>query len=272
MGARPREQAANRGIVGAGDQSIFGSEIFEELPEDRLIRRRIGKDVGVIPVDVREHRQLRCEVQKLRSTIEDRRSVLIALEDEFTPAAPGGGRSQIFRGHAQPKPGISTGAAQDPGDEAGGRRLTGRSRHHDPKAVGRQLTPVFRLADQPDVQPPGRLGFGIAFPHLVALNHQVRFSPSGHVARGVAVDPLDPSIRQDVRRRWIRVLVRAGDVVAKLLGHQRQPGDGITADADEVNPHQWRVTPSRRPATCAAAPGRPSDRMALTILLYRASS
>src|SRR4029077_19290733 len=107
---------------------------------------------------------------------------------------------------------------------------------------------------------------------LVTLNDKVRLPPARQVGGGMAVDPLDAGLGQDVRRGWVGVLVRAGDLVAELLGDQGQAGDGVAADPDEVNPHHKQETASSRPATSSAACGRPRERMPLTILLYPTGS
>src|SRR6266851_1252044 len=259
VGARPAEQTADSRIVGVGDQAVLCSEVFEQLSKDRLVGRRIRKDVGVVPIDVGEHRQLRGEVQELGARIEDRRGVLVALEDELSPTAPGGRGAEVLGGHAEAEAGVASGCAKDPGDQAGCRGLPRRAGHHDAKAVSGQLAPVLGLADEPNVVLPSSVGFRIAIAHLVALDDEVGLSPARDVGGRVAVDPLDPGPRQEVRRRWIGVLVRAGDLVA--------------ADADEMDAHQCgRATCSMSLTTSSAAYGRPNPRMASTILRYRASS
>ena len=73
-------------------------------------------------------------------------------------------------------------------------------------------------------------------------------------AGGMAVDPLDPRPGQDLRSGRIGILVRPGDVVTELFGHERQPGDRVAANADEVDPHQCcRATDSMSLATSSAA-------------------
>ncbi len=273
VGPRAAEQPADGRIVRVGDQAVLRAEILEQLAKDRLISRGIGKDVGVIPIDVGEHRQLRREVKELGPRIEDRGGVLVALEDELPAAAPGRRGAEVARGHAQAEPGVAPGHPEDPGDQAGGRRLPRRAGHHDAKAVRGQLAPVLGLADEADLVPSRRLGFRIAVAHLVPLDHEVRLPPAHDVTSRVTVDPLDAGLRQHVGRRRIGVLVRAGDLVAELFGNERQPRDRVPADADEVDSHQWRRAASWRSlTTSSAAYGRPNPRMASTILRYRAAS
>ena len=273
VGARPAQQPTHGWIVRVGDQPVFRAEIFEQLAKDRLVGRRIRKDVRVVPIDVGEHRQLRREVKELWPRIEDRRGVLVALEDELAPAAPGRRGAKVARRHTQAEPGVAAGRTQDPGDQAGGRRLPRRAGHHDAKAVLGQLAPVLGFADEADLVPSRRLGFRVAVADLVPLDDQVGLPPARHVTGRVTVDPLDAGLRQDVGRRRIGILVGAGDLVAELLGNKRQPRDRVSADADEVDSHQWRRAASwRSRTTSSAAYGRPNPRMASTILRYRAPS
>ena len=273
VGTRPAQQPAHRRIVGVGDQPVFRAEIFEQLAKDRLVGRRIRKDVGVVPIDVGEHRQLRREMKKLGPRIEDGGRVLVALEDELPPAAPGRRGAKVARGHAQAEPRVATGAAEDPGDQARGRGLPRRAGDHDAKAVRRQLAPVLGLADEADMVLAGRFGFGIAVAHLVALDDEVGLAPARHVPGGVTVDPFDAGLGQQVGRRRIGILVGAGDLVAELFGNQRQPRDRVPADADEMDSHQWRRAAWWRSlTTSSAAYGRPNPRMASTIVRYRLAS
>ena len=122
------------------------------------------------------------------------------------------------------------------------------------------------------MQPASGLRFRIALPHLVALNDQIGLPPAGQVAGGVAIDPFDPGPAQDLGGWRIGIFIGPGDIVAQLFGNQRQPGDGVAADADEVDAHQWRATPVIRSATSCAARGRPREPIAVTILLYRTGS
>src|SRR4029077_5520644 len=173
---------------------------------------------------------------------------------------------------ARGSPVVAAPRSKNPGDQTGRLRFARRARDHDAISISRQLAPILRLADQSDVMLAGRLGFGVALAYLVTLDDEVRLSPAREVGRGVAVDPLDAGLGQDVRRRRVGVLVRASYVVAQLLGDDRQARNGIAADADEMDPHHKQEAASSRPATSSAACGRPRERMAFTILLYPAGS
>ena len=102
--------------------------------------------------------------------------------------------------------------------------------------------------------PARGLGLRIAVAHLVALDDQVGLPPAHDIPSRMAVDPLDSRPGQDLRGGRIGILVRPGHVVSELFGHERQPGDRVAADADEVDPHQCcRATDSMSLATSSAA-------------------
>src|SRR5438093_6460524 len=271
-GASAAEEPPHGRVIGAGDQAVLGSEIFEQLAKDRFVGRWIRKDVGMVPIDVCQNGELRGEMQELGPRIEDGRGVFIPLEDEVAAAAPGRRRAEVCDCHAQAATRVAAGGTQDPCNQAGGRRLPGRPGDDDAKAIGRELTPVLGLADQTEMQPPGRVRFRIALAHLVSLNDQVGLPPASHVAGVMAIDPGDSRPGQGLRRWWVGIFIRPGDIVAQLFGNQREAGDRITADADEMDAHQCPVILVIRAATCSAAWGRPREPMAPTILLYRTGS
>ena len=229
--ARPAEQPPHDRIVRIRDQPVLWAEVLEQLTKHRLVGRRIRKDIRVVPIDVGEHCQLRREMQELGPRIEDGRGVLVALEDELSPGTPGRRRAEVTRDHPEPEPWVASGDAQDPGDQAGGGRLSRRAGHHDAKAIGCQLAPVFGLTDEPNVMPARGLGLRIAVAHLVALDDQVGLPPAHDIPSRMAVDPLDSRPGQDLRGGRIGILVRPGHVVTELFGHERQPGDRVAADA-----------------------------------------
>ena len=261
-----RQQPAHRRIVRGGNQPVLGVEVLDELAEDRLVGGGIGKDVRVIPVDVGQHRELRGEMQEFWSRIEHGRRVLVALENEFPTGSPGGRCPQVLDRHPEPEPRIAARASKDPSDQTGRGGFSSAARHHDPKALGSELTPVLGFADQADAEAPRRRRLGIVLADLVALHHEVGLAPAGRIARRVAVDPLDACVGQDVGGRWVRVLVRPGDLVAELLGDKRQSGNRVAADSDEVNPHQGCAAARSSETTSSAARGRPRVRMASTIV------
>jgi len=118
VGTGPVEQSSDRRVVRTGKQPILGTEILDQLAEDRLVRGRVRKDVRVIPIDVREDGQLWREMKKFWSRIEDGRRVLVAFEHELAPAPPSRRRAQVAGRHAEPKTRVAPGRPKDPGDQA----------------------------------------------------------------------------------------------------------------------------------------------------------
>ena len=219
----------------------------------------------MVPVDVEQDRDLGREVKELGPRVEGGGGVLVALEDEFPARSPARRGPEVPRRRPQAKAGVALRLAQDVGDQGGGGGLPVRPADRDPQAVPGELAPELGLAYDAQAHAPGGRGLDIVLAHLVSLYHQVGPTPARQVLLRVPVDPGDPGGGQEICRRRIGFLVRSRHLVAQLLRHQGQAGDGRAADADEVDPHQGRATFRRSETTASAACGRPSRRMAWII-------
>ena len=107
---------ASAGLAAVHDEPPVRRHRAHEMMELRLDRREVGEDVGVVELEVVEDRGARPVVDELRALVEERRVVLVGLDDEERAVGEP-------RGHAE-----SSAARRRSGSPARGPRARGSTR------------------------------------------------------------------------------------------------------------------------------------------------
>ena len=111
-----RQHAPERRVLAVDDEQAVRRDRPHEVVELRLDRREVGKDVGVVELEVVEDRRARPVLDELRALVEERRVVLVGLDHEKRAVA-------VPRGNAE-----VDAARRRSGSPARGRRARGSTR------------------------------------------------------------------------------------------------------------------------------------------------
>ena len=74
-------------ILAVGDDHAVRCDALHAFAERVDDRVEVGVNIGVVELDVVDDQRVRAVVQELRSLVEERGVVLIALDDELRPVA-----------------------------------------------------------------------------------------------------------------------------------------------------------------------------------------
>jgi hypothetical protein len=118
------------GVLVAGDQQAARRQPVHQAPEGALHVREVPVDVGVVELDVREHRGNGPVVQELRPLVEEGGVVLVALDDDPAAVSQPVVALEVLQDAADHEGGVAPGGVQDPGEEGRGRGLAVGARHH----------------------------------------------------------------------------------------------------------------------------------------------
>ena len=178
------------GVAGVGDDQAVARHHAQQLMELPLDRRDVGIDVGVVVLEIVEHRGARPVVHELGALVEERRVVLVRLDDEV-PAAAEPRRDVEIAGHAaDQKSRIEAGVLEDPGENARRRGLAVRAGDRQRPALGEHVPrQPFRAGRVGNAAFQQRLDQRIAAAHDVADDDDVRLQLQ--LLRVVAFDQLD---------------------------------------------------------------------------------
>jgi hypothetical protein len=80
-------------------------------------------DVGMVVLEVVQDHGARTVVHELCALVEERRVVLIRLDDEVRPRSEPRAHAEVIRHAADQKAGVAPRMLEDPGEERGGRGL-----------------------------------------------------------------------------------------------------------------------------------------------------
>jgi hypothetical protein len=165
----------------------------------------IGKDVGVVVLEVGEHEGARPVMHELRTLVEESRVVFVGLDDEVLAAAETRRDAEVLRHPADEKTGREAGVLEDPCEHARRRRLAVRpcdgkhppSREHvcgEPfrsRRIGqariehvldRGIAARHDVTDDDTVRRRLEIGRRIAFEHRNAERFELRAHGRIHIA------------------------------------------------------------------------------------------
>ena len=230
------QDARQRGLAGVHDDAGRPRQRADEVVELRFDGCQVGKDVGVVELEVVQDRGARKVVDELRALVEERRVVLVGLDDEGRRGAEQRGTPEVLRHAAHEEPRIQPRAGQDPGEHRCGRRLAVRSRDGQHVAPAQDVfRQPLRARDERQLPIEDRLHQRIAAGDHVADHVQV--GAQLELARFETLDQFDAGFRQLVAHRRVHVGVAAADAMAGGTGELRQPAHEGAADAEDVDVH-----------------------------------
>ena len=206
------------------------------MVELRLDRGQVGKDVGVVELEIVEDRGARTVMHELGALVEERGVVLVGLEDEEGRGGRARRHAEIARNTADQEPGLESGALEDRREHRRSRRLAVRARHREYVLAGEHvLGEPLRSGDQrlPAIED--------LFHQRVAARHDVPDDPEvgreRDLLRAEPVDDLDAERGELRAHRRVDPGVAAGDARAGRTGERSEPAHEGAADAENVKVH-----------------------------------
>ena len=204
-----------------------------ELPDDRV---DVRVDIGVVELDVVDDQRARPVVHELGALVEERRVVLVGLDDEVLRAAEPRRDAEVARDAADQESGLQARVLENPREHARRRGLAVRSGHREHPFVaqhvlGEPLRP--RRIGAAGVQQ--RFDDGFAARQRIADDDAL---DAGIDRRLVALDELDAEARELRAHRRVDVLIGARDVVAGFFRDGRDAAHERAADAEDMDAHQ----------------------------------
>ena len=118
----------------------YGAQQVVELAFDV---GQAGEDVGVVVLQVVQHRRARAVVHELAALVEEGGVVLVGFDDKARALAQAGGNAEIQRHAADQKAGLQAGRLQYPGQHGGGRGLAVGAGH------GQHMATLQHMLGQP---------------------------------------------------------------------------------------------------------------------------
>ncbi len=216
----------------------------------------------MVELDVSDDRNRREVVKELGPFVEERRVVLVALDDEGV-AASGAKAAGEIRGHAaDQKPRVEAGAFQNPSGERRRGGLAVRPGDHHRRAASKEE--VLEDLGHRDVRNPTLQDrFELRVPARERVSHHDQVHRRGQVGGGIGGAHFDSELGEKRRHRRITIIIRPRHLEPALL---QQPGEGRhrrPRDAEEVNAERRgddsnhatapssRVNPSASSRACA---------------------
>jgi hypothetical protein len=223
-----------RGVQRRDDRTLGGHALHQRA-EGLFDVVEVAVDVGVIELDGGDGQRARVVVQELRRLVEERRVVLVPLDDEVRPASFAKAPAEVQGVPPHQHRGVSTGGVQQEGDEArGGGLSVGAAQHDGVSARDGEL--VERVGERAIGQAlvDGGARLGVVRPHGVADDHQVGLGLQHVLGAEALVDGDAPGREQRAHGR-IQVSVRAGHAHAARVQEPRQRAHAGAGDGDEVD-------------------------------------
>ncbi len=253
-------QHAGQGLVArVHDHPALRWHRAHEVVELRLDGGEVRKDVGVVVLEVVEHRGARAVVHELAALVEERGVVLVGLDHErragiAQPCAD----AEVQRHAADQEAGLASlgqGLLEDPGQHRGGGGLAMGAGHRQHMAA------LQHLLGQPlRAARVARAGVENGFHQRHAALDDIADHEDVGVQRqllgAIAFDELDAERAQLVAHRRVDGGVAACHAVAGFVRQRRQAAHEGAADAQDMNVHAshsrsgvWR--PSARVRPCS---------------------
>ncbi len=126
------------GVAGAGDQATALGDDGDQLAKRAFDRGEIGKDIGMIKLDIVQDHRIRLVMNELATLVEKRRVVLVTLDHEYRPVAQPATGTEIERDPTDEKAGGEPGGFEHPGQERGGGGFAMGAGHDHDMAPGQQ--------------------------------------------------------------------------------------------------------------------------------------
>ncbi len=203
-----------------------------KLPKNRV---DVRKNVGVIVFDVVDDQGARPVVHELRPLVEERRVVLVRLDDKVLRRPEPRRDTEVARHTADEKARLESRVLEDPRQHARGRRLAVRAGHRQHPTIAQY---VFGKPRRPGiVRTPGieeRFDDRLAARQRVADDHMVHAAFHRCV---VALHERDAKLTELRAHRWVDVLIGAGHVVPGFLRDGGDSSHECAADTENVNAH-----------------------------------
>ena len=227
-------EAGGAGIIGIHHEEAVRGDDGEEPAEGVLHRFEIGKNVGVVELDTREHDRPGLIVKELRSLVKEGGVILVSLNDEVGPAPQAMTLTKVDHDAADEAARIQPGHGEHPGEKRRGGGLAVGPGHNE-RLRRVQKEPAQGLGHGTVGEAPVEhgLGFRVVSPDDVSHHHEIgrRFQVVG----AIALDEVDVLRGQEGAHGRVDVLVGSSDVVARLLEHGGQRSHARATDAHEVD-------------------------------------
>ena len=202
--------------------------------ELRLDRCQVRKDVGVVVLEVGEHRGAWPIPHELRALIEEGGVVLVGLDHEEGRGGGARRHAEVARHAADQETGIEPRMVQDPGEHRRGGALAVRPRDREHPLVHQHvLGEPLRTGGVGEPAVEHRLHHRLAARHDVADDAEVRLV-FVELRGVVALMQADAEVAQLVAHRRIDLGVAAGDDVAALARDLREAAHESAANAEDV--------------------------------------
>jgi len=239
--ARPRQrpEGAQVVVVGIHDHPAVARHDAREVAEGALHVGQIAEDVGVVELQIVEHRDVRRVVDEFAALVEKRAVVLVALDHERIVEHAEVVAHRRIDGHAaDQKTGIAPRGAQQVRGERGRGRLSVRAADDDiaPQLEHRLVQEGRQRGKRQAARVEQPLDLGIAAAHGVADHDQIGcefFEPR----RIVALVQRDAGLGEHRAHRRIDSCIRAEHLVPGLARQQRRVAHRRPANAHEVDLH-----------------------------------
>ena len=222
------------GKIGAYGEHAAFIHLIDQRAKRRLHVIEVAVDVGVIEFYRGDDRGVGAVMQKLRSLVEKRGVVFVALDDEVAAVAEAIVRTEIFRDAADHHRGIAARRVEHVRDHRGRGGLAMRSRHHQHALVLKEEMPQ-RLGHR-EVRDRGfqqRLGFRIVARDDVADHDQIRRGLQ--VLRAEAGFDFDLRLLQQ-RCGWlVELAIGTGDAISARGEHPRERRHRGATYADQMH-------------------------------------
>ena len=212
-------------------------------------------DVGVVVLEVVEHHGARAVVHELGALVEERRVVLVSLDDEERAATEPGAQLEVGRHAADEEARIEPGMLENPGEERGARGLAVCAGDREHPAV------LQHCACQP--LGPGKIrqrAFEQRFDHRLPACHDI--ADHHHIRcrrelRGVETLGEGDTERLELRAHWrIDVAIGAGDGEARGACDRCHPAHEGATDAEDVDVLRAHEFTGGNSANCSSQPAR----------------
>jgi hypothetical protein len=172
------------GALDSRHQQAPPGDHAQQAYEGVLHRGQVRIDVRVIELQVADDRDVRQVVHELGPLVEEGAVVLVAFHHEVRPPPSPVAPSEVVGDPPDQERGIEAGTFEDEGEEARGRGLAVRARHHQGGSTADELLPQEGgLADHPLLAIEHLLHLGVPAGERVADHHEVGLG--GHIIRRI---------------------------------------------------------------------------------------
>ena len=236
------EDARQGGIATVHDDAALARNTAQQVVELGLDRAQVGKNIGMVELEIVEHGGRREVMNELAALVEKRRVVFIGLDDKGFARAQARGYAKIQRYATNEEPGILAGMIEDPRNHRCGGGLAMGTRNGNDVTARQQM-------------PPDPGGPGIEARTAVEYGFEERIAPRDHVTdkeqvgskielqSGITFDHIDAGSPQLLAHGRVNRRVATGDTMSSRL---REAGDAAhegPADSQDVQVHVRRPIP-----------------------------